>query len=215
MKKNSTIVNKIADYLRYEITNSKIDSSKHIKESDIAKKFNVSRVPVREAFRIVQSEGYIETIPHRGSFVKKISRDYIKQTAIVHKILAPLVLEHAIPNYKKTTYKKADEILNEISRCEDFSKIGYMLWDFAKTIYGPSKKKFMLELFDEIYLHNMRLLNEIASSMPDKYDITSHRKFIELCREEKKDEAISVWKKHINKVEKISLTRKVRKKILN
>lgn len=207
MKKSNTIVNKIADYLRQEITYSKIDSSNHIKESDIAKKFSVSRVPVREAFRILQSEGYIEVIPHRGSFVKKISRDYIKQTAIVYKILAPLVLEHAIPNYKKTTYKKAEDILDEISQCNDFTKIGYLLWDFAKTIYGPSKKKFMLELFDEIYLHNMRLLNEVISSSQNKYDITSHKKFIELCKEKKKDEAISVWKKHVNRIEELTLSR--------
>lgn len=206
--KNNTIVNKIANYLRQEITYSKIDSSEHIKESEIAKKFNVSRVPVREAFRILQSEGYIEVIPHRGSFVKKISRDYIKETAIVYRILAPLVLEHAIPNYKKATFKKAEDILESINNCKEVSKVGYLLWDFAKLIYGPSKKKFMLELFDEIYLHNMRLLNEIYELDQNKsYDVSAHRKFIALCKARKKDEAINVWKDHINRIEEISLSR--------
>lgn len=206
MKYNNTTVDKIAKYLRLEITYCNLNSSQHLKEFDIAKKFNVSRVPVREAFRILQSEGYLDVIPNRGSFVRKISREHILETALVYKLLAPVVLEAAIPKYKDRTYKKANRILNQVEKCKDLNKVGYLLWDFGKTIYGPSKMKFILNIFDDIYMHNIRLLNEAFEIGQHKhYDISNHRKFLEICKTSKKDEAIEHWKDYLNKIEQIIL----------
>ncbi|MDQ3020630.1 MAG: GntR family transcriptional regulator [Bacteroidota bacterium] len=206
MKNYNTIVEKIAKYLRHEITYSKLNAGQHIKESQIWKEFNVSRVPVREAFRILQSEGYIEMIPNKGSYVKKISREYILQTAKVYRLLAPVVLEKAIPRYTKNTYKKADSLINKIHKCTDFSKIGYLLWDFAIVIYSPSQMKFILSIFEDIYKHSIRVLNEIFENESNaKFKIDTHRKFIELCKNNKKDEAINLWINFIDQIKVIVL----------
>lgn len=101
-----TIVGKIAKNLRQQIDAANFAPGTHLKESKISLEFGVSRVPVREAFRLLQSEGYLEVIPNRGSFVKPISHSYILETAFVYKLLAPVMLEKAIPNYKESTYKK-------------------------------------------------------------------------------------------------------------
>lgn len=39
-------------------------------QSDLAAKFNVSRTPIREALRQLQSGGLIEVLPHRGAVVR-------------------------------------------------------------------------------------------------------------------------------------------------
>ena len=178
MKRETTVVNNVAAYIRQEISKSNYKSGQHIKESEIAKKLNVSRVPVREAFRILQSEGYIEVIANRGSFVKKITYEYIKETALFYKLLAPVLLKKAVPNYTKSTYTKAYKILDNVEKCTDMGEIGYFLWDFAKIIYGPSKMKFILGLFDDIYMHNIRTLNELFElRSTNGYNTTNHRKF--------------------------------------
>ncbi|MEP7146144.1 MAG: GntR family transcriptional regulator [bacterium] len=206
MKKRVTMVNKIANFVRLEITYSNLKSDQHVKESEIANKFNVSRVPVREAFRILESEGYLEVIPHRGSFVKKISKDYKNETAIVHKLLAPVVLKKAIPRYKLETYKKAEVILKKVDHCKELYELGYLLWDFAKVIYGPSNMKYILCLIDEMYMNNIRVLNEIFEFKQHRnYDTSNHKKFIELCKLKKTDEAVALWIDYINKIAEISL----------
>lgn len=206
MRNNNTTVHKIAKYLRQEITYSNLKSGQHLKETSIAKKFKVSRVPVREAFRILQSEGYLDVIYNRGSFVKKFSRQFVLETAIVYKTLAPVVLDIAIPNYTEQTYKKGSKILDKIEECKDFNKVGYLLRDFAKTIFGPSKMKYIIELFDEMYLHNIRLLNEIFEIKQGKhYSTVNHRKFLELCKMNLKEEAIAVWSHHIDQIKQIYL----------
>lgn len=211
MNKGSTTVNKIAKYLREEITYRKLKSGYHLKEIDISKKFNVSRVPLREAFRILQSEGYIEVIPNRGSFVKTISYGEIMEMSLLYQLLAPVMLEKAIPKYKEQTYVKANSVLRKVENCTDFTKLGYLLWDFAKIIYGPCKMKFILGLFDDIYLHNIRSLNEVFEIKQKKnYDTTTHRKFLELCKQGKTKEAIEIWQVYLNKIQQIILSDKKR-----
>lgn len=206
MNKGSTTVNKIAKYLREEITYSRLKSGQHLKESEISKEFNVSRVPVREAFRILQSEGYIDVIPNRGSFVKIITRDHILEMALLYRLLVPAVLEKAIPNYIDKTYLKAEKILQKVEKCSDMNQIGYLLWDFAKVVYGPSKMKYILGLYDDIYLHNIRSLNEVFEIKQKKnYDISPHREFLKLCRENKINEAIKYWETYLAKVQQIML----------
>jgi len=206
MNKGSTTVNKIAKYLREEITYSKLKSGQHLKESELSKEFNVSRVPVREAFRILQSEGYIDVIPNRGSFVKIITREHILEMALLYRLLVPAVLEKAIPNYNDKTYLKAEKILQKVEKCSDMNQIGYLLWDFAKVIYRPSKMKYLLGLYDDIYLHNLRSLNEVFEIKQKKhYDISPHREFLKLCMENKINEAIKYWEAYLAKVQQIML----------
>ncbi|HMS33252.1 MAG TPA: GntR family transcriptional regulator [Ignavibacteria bacterium] len=212
MDRGSTTVNNIAKFLREEITFSKLKSGQHLKENDISKKFKVSRVPVREAFRILQSEGYIEVIPNRGSFVKTITYSEILEMAVLYQLLAPVMLEKAIPNYKEKTYVKADLILKKVDNCTDFTKLGYLLWDFAKIIYGPCKMKYLLGLFDDIYLHNIRSLNEVFVIKQKKnYNTAPHRKFLELCRRKKTKQAIELWQVYLSKIQQIILTGKKKK----
>lgn len=206
MNKGSTTVNEIVKYLREEITYNRLKSGQHLKESEISKEFNVSRVPVREAFRILQSEGYIDVIPNRGSFVKIITREHILEMALLYRLLVPAVLEKAIPNYNDKTYLKAEKILQKVEKCSDMNQIGYLLWDFAKVIYRPSKMKYLLGLYDDIYLHNLRSLNEVFEIKQKKhYDISPHREFLKLCRENKINEAVKYWETYLAKVQQIML----------
>lgn len=211
MKNKNTIVYKIAKYLRKEIMFSNLKPGQHLKESDIAKIFNVSRVPVREAFRVLQSEGYLNDIPNRGNFVKPITHQYVMEYSKVYSLISPILLEDAIPRYNERTYEKAEAILDKIQECKDFNKIGYLLWDFAKTIFGPSKYKFMFSILENVYKNNIRILNDIFEIKHHKhYDTTPHRKFLELCKQQKTCEAITIWSDYLQKVTKLVLKAELR-----
>lgn len=203
---SNTMVGKIANSIRQCINTASYESGMHLKESAISSEFGVSRVPVREAFRLLQSEGYLDVIPNRGSFVRPISLNHVMETAMVYKLLAPVILEKAIPNYKESTYRKAYAILDKIDKAEDFTNIGYLLWDFAKVIYSPSKYDFMLCIFEEIYSHSTRLLCEFFRKAESKqYKVEGQYKFLELCKAGKKDEAIAFWSEFIDNMEKFAI----------
>jgi len=196
-----TNVNRIIEYIRKEIMYSNFKPGEHLKEEKIAKHFNISRVPVRESLRILHSEGYVEMIPNRGSFVKKISHEYFVEMTNLYLFIAPELLKNAIPKYKESTFKKADSVINKIEKCKNFSKVGYLLWDFAKVIYSPSDFKFMYNIMNEIYKHNIRILNDLYEMRKhSQYDLTPHKKFLELCKKNKSGEAIAHWEDYLKKL---------------
>ncbi len=212
MNKGSTSVNRIAKFLRDEITFSNLKPGQHLKEIEVSKKFNVSRVPVREAFRILQSEGYLEVRLNKGCFVTKVSDQYFIQTSIVYRLVAPVLLENAIPRYNNKTYEKAEKILAKLEKSRDFQKSGYLQWDFAKVIYYPSGMKYLLKIFDEIYITSIRLLNEFFKDKEsEEYKATAQRHFMELCSQNRKDEAINYWNDFLEKIiAQIMLIKKIK-----
>jgi DNA-binding GntR family transcriptional regulator len=61
----------IADALREEILAGRLTPGERLVEEAVAKRFGVSRVPVREALTRLQSEGFVTIVRHRGATVSE------------------------------------------------------------------------------------------------------------------------------------------------
>lgn len=70
---------KIADELRSMIARGTLSPGMRLGQTELATQFNASRVPVREALKLLSSEGIIEHDPNRGFFVTRLSRDEAEQ----------------------------------------------------------------------------------------------------------------------------------------
>ncbi|MDZ7883355.1 MAG: GntR family transcriptional regulator [Mycobacterium sp.] len=62
-----------ADRIREQIILGGFRQGEHLKEARIAEALNVSRGPVREAFKILRAEGLLAEEPHRGTFVVSLT----------------------------------------------------------------------------------------------------------------------------------------------
>ena len=60
--------------LQKDILSGSIPDGSKLTEQAICKRYNVSRTPVREAFRQLEADGLIENIPNRGAFVTGLTR---------------------------------------------------------------------------------------------------------------------------------------------
>lgn len=210
MNSTSVTVQNIVISLRKEINNGILKPGAHLTETSVSKDFKVSRVPVREAFRILQTEGYIDLIHNRGGFVKKISRENIMEVADIYYHIAPLILSKAIPRYNKNTYKKANAILSKIENCTKYCESSYLDWEFGKVITSPSKMELSIKIIDDIYSQCLRVLNKFFESEKNtKFKIDVHRRFLALCEDNKQDEAIKLWVEHISNMKELLLEGKL------
>ena len=64
----------VVDKLRRLIANGEIPAGERINELQIAQNFRVSRTPIREAVKLLASEGLLELSPGRGARVRRLSR---------------------------------------------------------------------------------------------------------------------------------------------
>ncbi len=67
----------IAQKIRTAIIDGSLVPGHKLGEVDIASRMRTSRTPVREAFRVLQSEGYLEHIPRCGVVVAGLRRDEV------------------------------------------------------------------------------------------------------------------------------------------
>ena len=69
------LVELVADEVRRRIVEGAWEQGQRLVESQVAAELGVSRNPVREAFRSLQAEGFLEMEPRRGSRVAVLSAD--------------------------------------------------------------------------------------------------------------------------------------------
>ncbi len=72
LDKNS-LVQQVADTLISAIVNGRLSPGEKLSESVIAKQMGISRAPVREAARLLESKGLLTYEPNRGFFIRAIT----------------------------------------------------------------------------------------------------------------------------------------------
>lgn len=65
--------------LKNDIMTLALKPGQLLSEVEICERFGVSRTPVRDALRLLQEQGFVNTVPYRGIFVTLLNYDYIKQ----------------------------------------------------------------------------------------------------------------------------------------
>jgi DNA-binding GntR family transcriptional regulator len=78
--KEETVADAIAADLRMNILHGMIKAGTKLREEELSKRYNSSRTPVREAFRILQYENLISYSPFVGVTASRITRKFMEDT---------------------------------------------------------------------------------------------------------------------------------------
>lgn len=79
---------RVRDALRSRIGAGELRPGDRLFEQDLAAEYGVSRVPVREAIRMLQSEGLVDVLPRRrGVFVRSLDRRQVEELFDVREAL--------------------------------------------------------------------------------------------------------------------------------
>jgi DNA-binding GntR family transcriptional regulator len=65
-----------------------------VRQQDMAKRLGMSRVPVREALKALQTEGIVRHSPNQGYFVAKFSSAELDQIYLMRRVLETALLQH-------------------------------------------------------------------------------------------------------------------------
>ncbi len=81
----------IREQLRAQIAEGVWAPGTRLVERELAAEFGVSRVPVREALRALESEGFIQLLPRRGAVVRDLTRSVVADLFDIREVLEALV----------------------------------------------------------------------------------------------------------------------------
>ena len=69
----------VADRMRELINDGELEPRARVNESELTERFGISRTPLREAIKILATEGLLELLPNRGARVASISRNELEE----------------------------------------------------------------------------------------------------------------------------------------
>ncbi|WP_170066361.1 GntR family transcriptional regulator [Neomoorella humiferrea] len=119
---------KVYEQIKEAIINNTIKPGTMIQERILAEKLGVSRTPVREALRRLNSEGLIELIPGKGATVTKITIEDIREIMQVREPLECLAVKLAAERIQPQDIKYLEEMIanwdKEIN-CTDPAQINF------------------------------------------------------------------------------------------
>lgn len=83
----------IAERIRGLIQSGAVGAGTHLGTVELAERFGVSRGPVREALRLLESAGLVRVIPRKGAFVAALGDAEVRDVMAIREVLFALLAE--------------------------------------------------------------------------------------------------------------------------
>ena len=195
---------RLADYLRNEIVAGRLKASHRLVEQELATQLAVSRVPLREAFRILAAEGLIAITPHRGAMVSVLSDDELTQLFAVRAGLEAMAARAAA---QARSPMRADAMQLAIERMRrDVGKrdlAGYysQAAEFHNLLMEASGNLVLVKLYNQIKTQFRRYQAAMARvpKLPAQ-SIREHELIVAAIQKRNPEAAAKAAEHHINSV---------------
>jgi DNA-binding GntR family transcriptional regulator len=86
----------VADQLREAILHGDLTAGQHLREEELARRLDVSRGPVRDAFVFLERDGLVRSARHKGVTVVELTRRDLHEVYTLRSALEPLAVDLVI-----------------------------------------------------------------------------------------------------------------------
>lgn len=113
---------RVATYLRDRILRDELGPGDRIRQEDIAERIGASRLPVREALRMLEAEGLVKLEPHKGARVPRLSMHELDVIYRMRERLEPVALAESIPQLDAGDLDRLEDLQQQIERNTDLDR---------------------------------------------------------------------------------------------
>ncbi len=191
----------IYQVIRDEIIHGVLPSDTPLRETELAKRFNVSRTPVREVLHRLASEKLIRTIPNAGSFVGAFTWETVNEVFAIRQILEAYAAGLTAERITDADLKKMETLYQEMevaANKNDFEAYALLDEAFHEMINTICGNKLLTDIIhslnDRAKLANLRREHYARGEI--QYSLADHRKIIDLFSEHNASDASDILLSH-------------------
>lgn len=135
---------RIADHLREAILSGAIGPGQRIRQEEVAARLGASRLPVREALRLLEAEGLTEHVANKGSRVVLLDPHEVDVLYQMRERLEPLALAESLPHLTGEQLAHMDRLQLRIE--QDVGLVEFLALDreFHLTSYAGCRTEQLL-----------------------------------------------------------------------
>ncbi|MDD3172334.1 MAG: GntR family transcriptional regulator [Herbinix sp.] len=206
MSKNETknLSYVVYEELKREILSLELVPGQALSENEICKKFEVSRTPVRDALWRLQEQGFVATLPYRGTYVTKLNMSEIKQLIYMRisvetnvicdfmDIATPMMLEEV----RHFIRKQEAIILEKDFTPEKFYRLDSQMHEIWFEVTG---KKKIWEILQAAQVHYTRYrMLDFETETNFTRIIKDHNNLFEMIKKKDKAGLTASLKEHLS-----------------
>ncbi|ENM5758714.1 GntR family transcriptional regulator [Vibrio mimicus] len=203
-EKENTKSENLTEYLIEAIVEGELVPGSKISEPELAKRFHVSRGPLREALMRVEGLGLIERIPHIGARVTQLSPTKLVELYAVREALEGMAARLAARNITEIELAGLESLLSthsthidQVEGASYFHQQGD--FDFHYRIIQASRNQQLIGLLcDELYhlLRMYRYQSPRSHSRPVEA-LEEHKFILRAIRQRDEELAEMLMRRHI------------------
>ncbi|HDI3237477.1 TPA: GntR family transcriptional regulator [Vibrio cholerae] len=205
-EKENTKSENLTEYLIEAIVEGQLAPGSKISEPELAKQFQVSRGPLREALMRVEGLGLIERIPHIGARVIQLSPTKLVELYAVREALEGMAARLAARNITEIELAGLESLLSthsthidQVEGASYFHQQGD--FDFHYRIIQASRNQQLIGLLcDELYhlLRMYRYQSPRSHSRPVEA-LEEHKFILRAIRQRDEELAEMLMRRHISR----------------
>lgn len=149
-----TIAGIVQERIRDAILTGGIPAGSRIDQARLAQDLNVSLVPVREALKRLEGEGFVQIIPRRGAFVTATSVKDMEELYFARGILEGQAAYHAAEKLTERDFKRLDDLVRTMEhnlQTHDYTAFNEANRAFHFTIYEANSNGYLMNMISSMW----------------------------------------------------------------
>jgi DNA-binding GntR family transcriptional regulator len=192
-------------HIQVWIIKEEYQPGQQLKEEEIATRLDISRPPVREAFKMLEAEGLVIRRPRRGVFVTEMTEKDVWEAYTLKAALYEMAMELAMDSIDESQIRELEAVVQRMENCvqaEPVDLLGYQEYhrDFHKQIMVISGHQRLKKIAASI--HNQVSRFSYKSLQNKKHldsSIRYHRQILDAIKGRDSDRACKLMKEHVLK----------------
>ena len=193
----------ISQRLRVDIISGAIPDGTHLAEDNLAARFDVSRGPVRDALRQLESEGLVENRRKR-LFVKFLGLPDIEELYSLRESLESMALRLAVERASEKGWdavQKLVDTMGEAATTNDYEAFDQADMEFHTSFYRLSGHRRLAEAWRP-YQRTFEVLLEMSNTPDMAAAVIDHQEFLDIVRSGDADAAVKRLHNHLIKAKR-------------
>ncbi len=209
-RRQGTAPETIAAALRADILSGQTKPGALLRQEDLAARFAMSRIPVRDALRLLEAEGLVTIATNRGAQVTQLSRDEVAEIYHLRVLLECDCLALAVSRMSETDLERIDRIRQRAEIDAATPEWNDGDWAFHEALYLPSGHRRQIET-----IKSLRTTSDLYAAAHEalpkerKRWLADHRAIVAACRAGRAADAVAVLRTHLVAARDFVLSRMV------
>ena len=186
--------------IKKKVVTLELPPSAVIDEHVLMQELDLGRTPIREALQRLDSEGLVNVVPRRGTFVSDISVTDLQKIFELRILLEGFCARLAAQRISEDQIKRMEMVLSDLDELQDGDPSVLMSIDkrFHELLYRAADNEFLAESLDRLYDLSLRLWYLVLNHLDDVRDsIDQHRMVLDALKEGDEAQAEVLIQTHI------------------